>query len=188
MKLLVGLGNPGPLYVKTRHNIGFMALDLFAMENNVNFKEEKKLKCLLGVTTIQGEKIYLCKPLTYMNLSGEAVSAVMNYYKINRQDLIVVVDDLDSNPGRLRLRADGSSGGHNGLKSIIAHLGTEEFKRIKIGIGRDRLIPVPDYVLGAIKEEDLPATKEAIKNACAALREFAEGISFLKISSKYSKK
>ncbi len=188
MKLLVGLGNPGPLYVKTRHNMGFMTIDLFASKHNISFKEEKKLKCLLGVTNINGEKVFLCKPLTYMNLSGEAVSAVLNYYKIPLADMIIVADDLDSNPGRVRLRANGSSGGHNGLKSIIAHIGTEQFNRIKIGIGRDKNIPVADYVLGVVKEEDEALTKEAINSAADALDEFVNGITFLKISSKYSKK
>ena len=188
MKLIIGLGNPGSLYVNTRHNMGFMALDLFAERNNLSFNEEKKFKCLLATKSFKGEKVLFAKPLTYMNLSGDSVILLMNYFKIPVEDILVIHDDLDSNPGRVRLRADGSSGGHNGLKSIIQNIGTEGFKRIKLGIGRDRNIPVPDYVLGQIKAEDLEVTKEAISTASDAIDEFVNGVPFVKIASKYSKK
>ena len=188
MKLIIGLGNPGSLYVNTRHNMGFMALDLFAERNNLSFNEEKKFKGLLATKSFKGEKVLFAKPLTYMNLSGDSVILLMNYFKIPVEDILVIHDDLDSNPGRVRLRADGSSGGHNGLKSIIQNIGTEGFKRIKLGIGRDRNIPVPDYVLGQIKAEDLEVTKEAISTASDAIDEFVNGVPFVKIASKYSKK
>ncbi len=188
MKLIIGLGNPGSLYVNTRHNMGFKALELLAEREGLSFSEEKKFKCLLAQKNYKGEKVLFAKPLTYMNLSGDSVILLINYYKIPVEDILVVCDDLDSNPGRVRLRADGSSGGHNGLKSIIQNIGTEKFKRIKLGIGRDKNIAVPDYVLGQVKKEDLEVTNEAICQAADAILEFVNDVPFVKIASKYSKK
>lgn len=154
MKLIVGLGNVGNQYALTRHNIGFMAIDKFADKYNITFKEEKNFKGFIAITNINGEKVILLKPTTYMNLSGDSVILVKNYYKIDTKDIIVINDDLDLPVGKVRFRAKGSAGGHNGLKSIIANIGTEEFKRIKIGIDRSNVIPVVDWVLGKFSEED----------------------------------
>lgn len=188
MKLIIGLGNPGNEYKNTRHNIGFMVVDSFADKHNVVFKTENKFKSDVAIFNYKGEKVILVKPLTYMNLSGEAVRPILDFYKIKIDDMIIICDDLDSNPGRIRLRQNGSSGGHNGLKSIIQHINTEQFKRIKIGIGRDKLIDVASYVLGNIKDSDKEVTEKAIDDACLALEDFINGLDYLKISSKYSKK
>lgn len=188
MKLIVGLGNVGSIYLNTRHNLGFMAVDAIAHKQGVEFKEEKKLKCFLASFSLNGEKSILIKPTTFMNLSGEAVSLVKNFYKISIADILVICDDLDSNVGRVRLRQSGSSGGHNGLKNIILHLGTEEFKRIKIGIGRDPQMNTADYVLSKFKDDEKDLIEEAIVTSSEAALEFCLGEPFYKISSKYSKK
>ncbi len=155
MKLIVGLGNVGETYVNTRHNIGFMAIDKYAEKYNVEFRENKSFKGYIGEMRINSEKIILLKPTTFMNLSGDSVILVKKFYKINIEDIIVINDDLDMPVGKVRYRAKGSAGGHNGLKSIIENLGTEEFQRIKIGIDRSKLIPVVDWVLGKFPKDDL---------------------------------
>ena len=188
MKLIIGLGNPGTQYENTRHNVGFIAIDRFASKNNVEFKLETKFKGMIGTLNRNGEKTLLLKPMTYMNLSGESVIAVMNFYKIDVKDIIVISDDLDSPLGRLRLRDHGSSGGHNGHKNIVNHIHTEEYKRIKIGIGRDEVIPVVDWVLKKLNEEELAILNQAADKASNALDDFVNGIDFMKISSKYSTK
>ena len=133
MKLIVGLGNPGKEYEKTRHNTGFMALDSFAQKNGVVI-DKKKYNGLYADATINGEKIILLKPQTFMNLSGECVRKYVDYFKIKVEDILVINDDLDLEVGRLRLRRNGDSAGHNGLKNIELNLGTKDFKRLKIGI------------------------------------------------------
>ncbi len=148
MKLIVGLGNIGDEYQNTRHNVGFNTIELLAQKEGVLFKLEPKLKSLIASLNVNGEKIILAKPTTYMNLSGEAVEAIMKYYKISKEDFIVICDDLDMECGKIRFRTKGSAGGHNGLKNIIEHLGTDSFNRIKIGISRDKNIPVVNWVLG----------------------------------------
>ncbi len=186
MKLIIGLGNPGKDYEATRHNIGFMAIDTFAAKNNVTFKLEPKFKAEVGTATINGNKAILIKPMTYMNLSGEAVIKVMNFYKIDPQDILVISDDLDSALGRVRLRATGSSGGHNGHKNIIAHIGTEEYKRIKIGIDRSDVIPVIDWVLKKLTTDELATLAPAFEKASDAIYDYISGVDFYKIASKYS--
>lgn len=133
MKWIVGLGNPGPQYEKTRHNVGFMALDALASRHNIQINQSK-CKALIGEGHIGGVKTVLIKPMTYMNLSGESLRAYMDYYKADMEDLIVVYDDLDTEVGKIRLRYQGSAGGHNGIKSIIQHTGTQSFNRIRMGI------------------------------------------------------
>lgn len=188
MRLIVGLGNPGSQYENTRHNVGFMTIDKFAKDNNVVFRLESKMKGMLATINCGGQKTLLLKPMTYMNLSGESIRLVMNYYKISIDEVLIIADDLDSPTGRVRLRANGSAGGHNGLKSIIANLGTEEFKRIKIGIDRSKVIPVIDWVLQKFSVDDMVNINKAIDKANLALKDFAEGVSFYKISSTYSEK
>ena len=188
MKLVVGLGNIGPEYEKTRHNIGFMSLDEYAKKHNLVFKEDKKLKCFIASEGVGSNKNIFIKPTTYMNLSGDSLILVASFYKIPVEDILVICDALDSNPGRIRLRANGSSGGHNGLKSIFSQFKTEEIKRLKIGIGRDKLIPVVDYVLGKISSSDLEATNQAISDSVLVIEDFVNDVPFMKIASKYSKK
>ena len=130
MKLIAGLGNIGEKYLFTRHNAGFMVVDKIAFDNGIEFREEKKLKCFIAK---MGDNL-LIKPTTFMNLSGEAVRAVMDYYKIDIKDLLIIYDDISLDLGTIRFRSNGSDGGHNGIKSIIKHTGTKEFDRLKIGM------------------------------------------------------
>ena len=153
MKLIVGLGNPGNEYKNTRHNIGFMVLDKIANELNESFNKEN-FSGKYFMTNINGEKTIFLKPQKYMNLSGEVVRDYVPYYKIDLSDIIIIVDDLDLPTGKIRLRTHGSSGGHNGLKNIFSNLGTENIKRIKIGISNNKDIDTKDYVLGNIKNEE----------------------------------
>lgn len=132
---IVGLGNPGKEYRDTRHNIGFMVVDVLAKRHDVNLKRKWRFKGRAGLAAIEGRKILLFKPLTYMNLSGMAVRPAIDYYGIEPGNLIVVVDDVNLDPGMVRIRSRGGAGGHNGLKSIISALGTEDFSRIRIGVG-----------------------------------------------------
>jgi PTH1 family peptidyl-tRNA hydrolase len=160
LKCFIGLGNPGKEYMHNRHNIGFMALDRFAEQHGVKTYQSKG-KSYIADIQHQGQKILLLKPMTYMNLSGEAVRIAMDYYKFRVEDMVVIFDDLDIPFGQLRLRSQGSAGGHNGMKSIIQHVGTPNFSRIRIGISR----PMPganiaDYVLSNFnmtESKQLPA-------------------------------
>ena len=160
LKLLVGLGNPGAEYVKTRHNVGFMVLEEIAKKNNCIFRESKKL---FGTTCTYGtglEKTRLLMPKTYMNESGKSVRSARDWFNFENHQLIVLVDDMDLPLGKIRVRSKGSSGGHNGLKSIINHLGTSEFKRLKIGIGppsdeqKERKSKTVSHVLGKFSNEE----------------------------------
>ena len=172
MKLIVGLGNIGNEYEGTRHNVGFSTIDILAQKLNVTFNLEPKFKGLIASTNVMGEKVILLKPTTYMNLSGEAISLVMNYYKIDVEDFIVICDDLDMEVGKLRFRTKGSAGGHNGLKNIILHLNTDVFNRIKIGISRDKFIPVVDYVLGHFSGEDKEKIEDAYNKVANSLYDY----------------
>ena len=154
MKLIIGLGNPGKEYENTRHNTGFMVLDRLSEKLNIEMTQNK-FKGLYGKSKYKGEDVILLKPQTYMNLSGESVRQVMDFFKINQEDILVIYDDLDMPVGKLRLRQSGSAGGHNGIKSIIAETGTQEFDRIKIGIGRPQKgMTVVNHVLGKFSEDD----------------------------------
>ncbi|QTU82843.1 aminoacyl-tRNA hydrolase [Carnobacteriaceae bacterium zg-C25] len=135
VKMIVGLGNPGEKYHETKHNIGFMVLDEWAKREGVTFNHSKH-KGLFAELFINGEKVLLVKPQTYMNLSGECVKPLMDYFKIDKDDMVVIYDDMDLPIGKIRLRQKGSAGGHNGIKSLIQHLGTQEFNRVRMGIGR----------------------------------------------------
>ena len=143
MKLIAGLGNIGNKYTFTRHNVGFMLIDSIALNSGLNFRENSRLKCIM---TNLGDTI-LMKPTTFMNLSGEAVRAVMDYYKIPIEDILIVYDDLSLELGRIRFRTNGSDGGHNGIKSVIQHLGTKDVARLKIGIGPQPNLPSEVFVL-----------------------------------------
>jgi PTH1 family peptidyl-tRNA hydrolase len=169
MKLIVGLGNPGMRYAQTRHNVGFWVIDQLSERWGLPLQKEKAA-AQWGEGHYQGEKVILLKPLTYMNRSGEAVQPLLNYFGLSPADLLVIYDDLDLPLGHLRLRMKGSSGGHNGLKSIIAHLNTEQWQRIKIGIGRPTTgQSISDYVLSPFSRDELPLAQEASEQAAAAV-------------------
>lgn len=170
MKLIAGLGNIGDKYCFTRHNTGFMVLDKLALDNNFSFREESKLKCFLA----KSNDIIYIKPTTFMNLSGEAVRAVMDYYKIDVKDILIVYDDIALDLGRIRFRANGSDGGHNGIKSIIKHVGTKEFDRLKIGIGPQPNIPSENYVLQNFPKDQLETLKDVLKKSDEAIKFYLE--------------
>ena len=162
MKLIVGLGNIGQKYTFTRHNVGFMLADSIAINNNLSFKENSRLKCLMTNLRNGYDDYLIIKPTTFMNLSGEAVRAVMDYYKIPVEDVLIVYDDLSLELGKIRFRANGSDGGHNGIKSIIKHLGTQNVARLKIGIGPQPNLPSEVFVLQNFSKEELEALKPVL--------------------------
>jgi peptidyl-tRNA hydrolase, PTH1 family len=185
MKLIVGLGNPGKQFDKTRHNIGFEVIDELSGQLAIPLNQSK-FKGLFGTGLHNGEKVILLKPLTYMNLSGESIRAIMDYYQIDLEDFVVIYDDLDLPVGKIRLRQKGSAGGHNGIKSTVAHLGTQEFNRIRIGIDRPRNgMKVPDYVLGRFHEEELGLTKEAVQKSADACKTWMEK-PFLQVMNEFN--
>jgi len=170
MKLIVGLGNPGKEYEGTRHNCGFRAIDAYAEMAQVEFNHED-FKGVYAKFKLDGEDIILFKPQTFMNLSGEAVFAITSYFKIKNDDIVVVYDDMAIEPGELRLRLSGSSGGQKGIQNIIDLLKTENIKRIRVGIGEPKFNAI-DYVLGKPSKEEKPLIDKAIENAAFAIREF----------------
>lgn len=173
MKLIAGLGNIGDKYCFTRHNAGFMVLDKWALDEGFSFKEDKKLKSFIAKN---GDIIFV-KPTTFMNLSGEAVRAVMDYYKIDVKDVLIIYDDISLDLGKIRFRANGSDGGHNGIKSIIQHIGTKNFDRLKIGIGPQPNIPSENFVLANFPKDKLEDLKETLKRAVVAVEFYlSEGI------------
>ena len=165
MKVIIGLGNPGKKYEDTRHNVGFMTIDTISKQWDIPVSQQK-FRALIGEGRIDMQKVLLVKPQTYMNLSGESVNEILKFYKLSHEDILVIYDDLDLPVGKLRLREKGSAGGHNGIKSLIAHLGTQDFKRVKIGI--DRPEPgrsVSDYVLGTFSKAEQTEIKKAVELA-----------------------
>lgn len=186
MKLLVGLGNPGREYEKSRHNVGFMFADAFAKAHSCGFSFKSKFNAEIAETVLNGEKCLVCKPQTFMNLSGHAVSAVMNFYKIEPKDLLVVFDDMSFKVGKMRFRAKGSDGGHNGIKSIIACTGSLDFPRLKIGIGSPVYkSAVVDFVLGDFNKDDSEVISDIVEVAVDAAEEFFKnGINF--VQNKYN--
>lgn len=169
MYIIVGLGNPGTQYAHTRHNAGFEAIDRLADEYRISV-ENKKFQGLCGSGYIEGQKVLLLKPQTYMNLSGESVRAACDFFKIDpEEELIVLYDDISLAPGQLRIRKKGSAGGHNGIKNIIQHLGTQVFPRVKIGVGeKPQGYDLADYVLGHFSKEEWPDMEDAFKRAAHA--------------------
>ncbi|HYE84677.1 MAG TPA: aminoacyl-tRNA hydrolase [Clostridia bacterium] len=171
MYLIVGLGNPGDKYRYTKHNAGFMVLDYFASAHNISISKIKH-KAVLGEGLIGQEKVILAKPQTYMNLSGESVLELVNWYKEDISRLIVVYDDVDIPVGRIRIRPEGSSGTHNGMKSIIYILNTDKFPRIRVGIGKQPdYMDLADYVLSRFSDEEIPLMEDAVKKSALALEE-----------------
>ncbi len=186
MKLIIGLGNPGKQYEHTRHNVGFITVDELAKRNNIPLDKEK-FKGSFGTGIIQNEKVILLKPLTYMNLSGESVRPLMDYYQIDIDNILVIYDDLDLPVGKIRLRTKGSAGGHNGMKSIIQHTGTQEFKRIRIGVDRPQNgMKVPDYVLGKFNSEEISSVVDSIKSSADASEKWMSD-SFLDVMNLYNR-
>lgn len=173
MKLIVGLGNPGDKYKFTRHNAGFMALDYLSYQWNFDFKFESKFNGEIAKTNYEGESTILLKPHTFMNLSGQSIITVMNFYKIQREDILVIYDDLAMPIGKLRFRAKGSDGGHNGIKSIIQVLGgNNNFDRLKIGIGPQPSLPSEVFVLQNFNEEQLKEIKNVLKTTQSAIEAY----------------
>ncbi|UAC48231.1 aminoacyl-tRNA hydrolase [Bacillus aquiflavi] len=185
MKLVVGLGNPGKQYEETRHNIGFKVIDELSHRLNIPL-DQTKFKGIYGIGFLNQEKIILLKPLTYMNLSGESIQGVMNYYHIDLDDLLVIYDDLDLPVGKIRLRQKGSAGGHNGIKSAILHVGSQHFKRIRVGIDRPRNgMSVSDYVLGRFTSEKLKKMKHCIHKSADACEEWFKN-PFLQVMNDFN--
>lgn len=172
MYIIVGLGNPTRQYMGTRHNIGFDAITRIADDYHITMGI-KEHKAICGRGYIEGEKVLLAQPQTYMNLSGESVRKLFDYYKIEKEQLIIIYDDISLDAGQIRIRKKGSAGGHNGIKSIISHLGTEEFPRIKIGIGqKPKEWDLADYVLARFLDEEQPIMREILKvtsNICKTI-------------------
>ncbi len=168
MYIIVGLGNPGKKYENTRHNIGFITVDYLAARHNIKVNKIKH-KALIGEGHIDGNKVMIVKPQTFMNLSGRSIREIMAYYKEDIQNLIVIYDDIDIEAGTIRIRKKGSAGTHNGMRSIIYELMTDDFPRIRIGIGRDENIQLRDYVLENFRKEEIKIMGDVVKNACAAV-------------------
>ena len=169
MFLIVGLGNPGKEYEDTRHNIGFKVVDNIAKEYNIEINRQK-FKGTYGEGFIDGEKVMLLKPTTFMNLSGESVREVVDFYNLDNDKILVIYDDISLEVGTLRIREKGSAGGHNGIKSIIAHLGSDIFPRIKVGVGQPN-VNLIKYVLGKFTKEEVVVLSESIQASTKATRE-----------------
>lgn len=176
MFMIAGLGNPTLAYEGTRHNVGFDVIDALAAQYNISV-DIRKSRALIGKGIIEGHKVILVKPQTYMNLSGESVGALADYYKIDEEtELIVIYDDVSLDVGQLRIRKKGSAGGHNGIKNIIAHLGTEAFPRIKVGVGeKPKRYDLADYVLGHFSKEERQVMNEGYQKAVGAVRMMLDG-------------
>ncbi|MGN0151746.1 MAG: aminoacyl-tRNA hydrolase [Wujia sp.] len=169
MKIIIGLGNPTREYEGTRHNVGFSVIYNICDAYNIKV-DTKKHKALIGKGMIEGEKVILAMPMTYMNLSGESVRELVDYYKCSAEDIIVIYDDISLDVGKLRIRTKGSAGGHNGIKNIIAQLGTDVFTRIKVGVGeKPPRMDLADYVLGRFSKEEQPIIRESAERACQAV-------------------
>lgn len=188
MKMIVGLGNPGKKYETTKHNIGFMTIDALLTQHG-SPAAKKEMEAEVYAVMVNGEKVLFVKPLTFMNDSGRSVGPMMAYYNIELEDLIVIYDDMDLVAGKLRLRQKGSAGGHNGLKSLISHLGTEKFNRIRVGIER----PFPNqtvinHVLSGFSKEAQPHIEEGIQEATKAVNFWLEGHTFMDTMNQYNHK
>ena len=186
MKLVVGLGNKGREYENTRHNMGFMLVDRYLQYKNITDKFKEKFNAMYIETTINNEKVIFIKPMTYMNNSGIAIRAFVDFYKLNSEDVLVISDDLDLDLGKFRLRRNGSSGGHNGLQSIISHLGTDNFKRLRIGISNDK-DDVINYVLSKFSKKELSEIDTMFDTLVNVLDDYFV-MDFTSLMSKYNRK
>lgn len=183
--LIVGLGNPGDEYKNTRHNAGFCSIDLICKDLKIEL-DKKKYKALYTIYKENDNKYIFVEPQTYMNSSGEAVEKLCSFYKVDTNNVIIIYDDMDLPVGKVRLRNSGSSGGHNGVKSIIGLLHTEDIKRIRLGISKDPKIEVIDYVLGKFKGDELKLFKDSHKIAKDAIKYFIECDDFDRVMSKFN--
>src|SRR5690554_1751856 len=186
MKLVVGLGNPGKQYIQTRHNIGFIAIDKILSHYNLDLKVDTKLQAAYTKTKINNEDVILAKPLTYMNLSGQAVVGLMNYYKISTDDVLIIVDDIALPLGKIRMRQTGSHGGQNGLKDIINKLGTKDFKRLRFGIGQQDHMDKVDYVLGKLTTKEIETIYPVMDYVLDAVTEWITTNNFNQVMTKYN--
>ncbi|KXA36071.1 aminoacyl-tRNA hydrolase [Staphylococcus lugdunensis] len=186
MKCIVGLGNIGKRFEHTRHNIGFEVVDYLLDKYNFNL-DKQKFKGAYTIERIGNDKVMFIEPMTMMNLSGQAVGPLMDYYNVAIDELIVLYDDLDLNQGQVRLRQKGSAGGHNGMKSIIQHLGTEQFKRIRIGVGRPTNgMSVPDYVLQKFSKEEMMTMDHVVEHAAQAVEAFIDTSRFDHVMNNFN--
>ncbi|GFH41595.1 peptidyl-tRNA hydrolase [Lactococcus hodotermopsidis] len=186
-KMIVGLGNPGEKYAHTKHNIGFEVLDVMADKLGISFSRDKTFIADTASTFINGEKILLVKPVTFMNESGKSVKPLLAYNGLDTENLTVVYDDLDMAVGKLRLREKGSAGGHNGMKSLFSHLGTQDFKRLKVGIGRPKHgMSVINHVLARFDKADSELAEIGILRAADALAYFIETDDFNKTGNQFN--
>ena len=186
MKLIVGLGNPGRKYKKTRHNIGFMVVDELLSRHGFKLNKNK-FNGDYAMENIAGEKVIFLEPQTFMNLSGNAVRPLMEYFGVEAEDVLVIYDDLDLPTGKIRLRAKGGHGGHNGMRSLIEHLGTKEFNRIRFGVGRPtNAVAVVDYVLGDFAKHERDTVQESIAKAADACEDWAGGKAFIDVMNDYN--
>ncbi len=188
MKVIVGLGNPGDRYSLTKHNVGYMIVDMLATKVGATFKYENKFKSQISQISFEGEKVLLVKPETFMNLSGEAMRAILDFYKLSNKDFLVVYDDVSMDVGAVRFRDKGSDGGHNGIKSIVFHLKTQEFDRMKIGIGpQPQSMPLEAYVLQNFSKDQIEKLKEVVDYSLEAIIFYLKN-DILKTQSKFNKK
>lgn len=187
MKLIVGLGNPEKKYENTRHNVGFAFVDFYLKYKNINEKWHKNFNGLYIQTIIDGEKVIFLKPQTYMNLSGISVRKVMDYFNIVEDDLLVISDDLDLKVGNFKLKPNGSSGGHNGLKNISENLSSDNYKRLKIGISKDTNIDTKDYVISSFSREDSEVIESLFEQLCLVVDDYFH-LPFSDLMSKYNRK
>jgi PTH1 family peptidyl-tRNA hydrolase len=167
MRIIVGIGNPGKKYSRTRHNVGFLVVEEIARRYEIDFREREKYR--IGTGSIDGMDVLLIEPLLYMNNSGIAVKDILNRFNISSENLIVIHDDLDMEIGKIRIRRKGSSGGHKGVESIIQNLSTKDFPRLKIGIGREGDVSSEDYVLSKFRKNEIPLIKSAVEKASDAV-------------------
>lgn len=186
MKMIVGLGNIGTRYDETRHNTGFMVVDQLARDYHLGAFTHLKQEAVAVSGVINGEKVMLVKPTTFMNDSGRAVGPLVDYYDIDLNDLVIVNDDLDMPVGKVRLKTHGASGGHNGLKSIISALGTKNFNRVKVGIDHPQHGTVVSHVLGKFSKEERPKFDQAVEQAEHALEDWINGEDFAKLMNAYN--
>ncbi|MFH5881417.1 MAG: aminoacyl-tRNA hydrolase [Candidatus Izemoplasmataceae bacterium] len=182
MKLIVGLGNPGKKYQNTKHNIGFLCLDYFAKQTKQSFKNDKKFQGEL----IKTNDYILLKPQTFMNLSGISVSKIVTYYNIDLEDILIIYDDLDLPLAKLRLRYQGSDGGHKGMRSIQSSLLSNDLKRVKFGIDKHPHMETKDYVLSQFNKEEVKPTEDAVKEVFKIMNDFIDGIDFVAIMNTYN--
>lgn len=188
MKLVVGLGNIGDKYQATRHNIGFDILDNFAGNNGLTFANEKKFQAQISKSLINGHKYILAKPTTFMNLSGIAVQKLMSFFKISTEDILIIYDDVDTAIGKFKIKQKGSSGGQNGIKSIISSIGSQEFLRIKVGIEKGKTSELSAHVLGRFSTIERKAVESNFVTYAEIIEDFINGSTNTKLMNDYNKK